>query len=124
MNEEEENGEDDLSREGSLKSSPDSLRTGSGSSQTGSSSSQTSSGSPQTGTASSAPGSVENTDSEDAAKSSKEQTPKRKGRKCSQSKTDIFEGVMSKVLKTMADGLRESDRMFIQLEEKRMEMEA
>ena len=28
------------------------------------------------------------------------------------------------VVKTMADGLRESDRMFVQLEEKGLEMEA
>ena len=31
---------------------------------------------------------------------------------------------MSKVMKTIADGLRESDRMFMELEEKRMEMKA
>ena len=36
----------------------------------------------------------------------------------------MFEGVMSKVMKTIADGLRESDRMFMKLEEKRIEMKA
>ena len=74
VNEEEENGEEDYSTIGSLQSG---------------------SSSPQSGLALSALGSVENIDSEDAAfaRSGKEQTPKHKGHKHSQSKTDMFEGV-------------------------------
>ena len=51
-----------------------------------------------------------------------EQTPRRKGQKRKKSKTNMFERIMSKVMKVMTDGLRESDRMFVELE-KRMEME-
>ena len=48
----------------------------------------------------------------------------RKDRKRSHcNKTDMFEGIMAKVVKTIADGLRESYRLFIELEEKRMESE-
>lgn len=37
---------------------------------------------------------------------------------------DAFEEVVSKVMKTVTDGLRETDKMFLELEEKRMEHEA
>ena len=36
----------------------------------------------------------------------------------------MFEEIASKVMKTVTDGLREADKMFIELEEKRMEFEA
>lgn len=39
-------------------------------------------------------------------------------------KVEAFEEVVSKVMKTVTDGLRETDKMFLELEEKRMEMEA
>jgi len=35
----------------------------------------------------------------------------------------VCEDVMMKAMKVMTDGLKESDKMFIQLEEKRMEFE-
>ena len=50
-------------------------------------------------------------------------TEERQGRKRSHSKDEMFEGMMSKVVKTIADGLRESDKMFMELEEKRRESE-
>ena len=47
-----------------------------------------------------------------------------KKRKRSQSKADMFEGLMTKLVKTMSDGLKESDRLFLEFEERRMEQYA
>ena len=44
-------------------------------------------------------------------------------RKRKRSKVESFEEVMSKVMKTVTDGLKETDKMFLELEEKRMESE-
>ena len=71
----------------------------------------------------SGPGIVDSVSEDSTNVTSIEQTPKHKGRKRSHSKMEMFEGLMSKVMKARIDGLRESYRMFIELEEKRMEME-
>lgn len=39
------------------------------------------------------------------------------------SKGEVVEDVMSKVMKTVTEGLRESDKMFLDMEEKRMKFE-
>ena len=41
-----------------------------------------------------------------------------KGKKRKQSKGEVLEDAMTKVMKTMTDGLRSSDKMFMELEEK------
>ena len=46
-----------------------------------------------------------------------------KGRKRKGSKGEVLEDVMSKVMKTMTDGLKSRDKMFTELEEKRMKFE-
>ena len=47
-----------------------------------------------------------------------------KGKKRKRSKGEVLEDVMSKVMKTMTDGLKSSDKMFTELEEKRMKFKA
>ena len=49
--------------------------------------------------------------------------PKR-SRKRKRGKAEQLEDVLSKVMKTMTDGMRETDKMFIELEEKRLAQEA
>ena len=46
-----------------------------------------------------------------------------KGKKRKTSKEEILEDVMTKVVKTMSDGLRNSDKIFFELEEKRLKFE-
>ena len=46
-----------------------------------------------------------------------------KGKKRKRSKGEILEDVMTKVVKTMSDGLKNSDKMFLELEEKRLKFE-
>ena len=46
-----------------------------------------------------------------------------KGKKRKRSKGEVLEDVMSKVMKTMTDGLKSSVKMFTELEEKRMKFE-
>jgi len=46
-----------------------------------------------------------------------------KGKKRKQSKGEVLEDVMTKVMKTMTDELRSSDKMFMELEEKRLKFE-
>ena len=46
-----------------------------------------------------------------------------KGKKRKRSKGEVLEDVMSKVMKTMTDGLKSSNKMFTELEEKRMKFE-
>ena len=46
-----------------------------------------------------------------------------KGKKRKRSKGEVLEDVMSKVMKTMIDGLKSSDKMFTEMEEKRMKFE-
>lgn len=46
-----------------------------------------------------------------------------KGKKRKRSKGEVLEEVMSEVMKTMTDGLKSSDKMFTELEEKRMKFE-
>ena len=41
-----------------------------------------------------------------------------KGKKRKRSKREVLEDVMTKVMKTMTDGLSSSDKMFMELEEK------
>ena len=42
-----------------------------------------------------------------------------KGKKRKRSKGEVLENVMIKVVKTMTDGMKSSDKMFTELEEKR-----
>ena len=46
-----------------------------------------------------------------------------KGKKRKRSKGEMLEDVMTKAMKVMTDGLRDSDRMFTELEEKRLKFE-
>lgn len=46
-----------------------------------------------------------------------------KGKKRKRSKGEVLEDAMTKVMKTMTDGLRSSDKMFMELEEKRLKFE-
>ena len=46
-----------------------------------------------------------------------------KGKKRKRSKGEVLEDAMTKVIKTMTDGLRSSDKMFMELEEKRLKFE-
>ena len=46
-----------------------------------------------------------------------------KGKKCKRSKGEVLEDVMSKVMKTMTNGLKSTDKMFTELGEKRMNFE-
>ena len=46
-----------------------------------------------------------------------------KGKKGKRSKGEVLEDAMTKVMKTMTDGLRNSDKMFMELEEKRLKFE-
>lgn len=60
--------------------------------------------------------------------SSRSTTPARsstaiKGKKRKRSKGEVMEEVLSNVMKTITEGLKESDRMFLELEEKRMKFE-
>lgn len=61
------------------------------------------------------------TDSEEGKdlKSSSTEIQKRKGRKRACSKIEAFEGTMAKIVKTISDGLKEGDRMYMEFEEKR-----
>lgn len=54
---------------------------------------------------------------------SNEVKPKR-SRKRKRGKAEQLEDVLSKVMKTMTDGMRETDKLFIELEEKRLAQEA
>jgi len=65
-------------------------------------------------------GSIKGAGTEDIVKKDKAGI---KGKKRKRSKGEVFEDVMTKAMKVMTDGLRDSDKMFIQLEEKRMEFE-
>jgi len=56
-------------------------------------------------------------DTEDIAKNNKS------GKKCKRTQGDMLEGPMTKAKKVMIDGLRDSDRMFAELEEKRLKFE-
>ena len=64
-------------------------------------------------------GSVIDADTEDIAKDG----AGIKGKKRKRSKGELLEDVMAKAMKVMTDGLRDSDKMFIELEEKRMKFE-
>ena len=70
---------------------------------------------------------VEGSDAESTSRSggSRSSTPvSNKGkRKRKRSKGEVVEDVMSKVMKTVTEGLRESDKMFLDMEEKRMKFE-
>ena len=46
-----------------------------------------------------------------------------KGKKRKRSKGEVIEDAISKVTKTITEGLKESDKMFLELEEKRMKFE-
>ena len=46
-----------------------------------------------------------------------------KGKKRKRSKGEVLEDAMTKIMKTMTDGLRSSDKMFMELEEKRLKFE-
>ena len=48
----------------------------------------------------------------------------KRSRKRKRGKAEQLEDVLSKVMKTMTDGMRETDKMFIELEEKRLAHEA
>ena len=65
-------------------------------------------------------GSVKDADTEDIAKNDWAGI---KGKKRKRSKGEVLEDVMTKAMKVMTDGLRDSDKMFIELEEKRMKFE-
>lgn len=65
------------------------------------------------------------TDSEEGKdlKSNSTEIQKRKGWKRARSKIEAFEGTMAKIVKTISDGLKEGDRMYMEFEEKRRESE-
>ena len=67
---------------------------------------------------------VENSDIESASRS-KSNTPVKikPEKKQKRSKGEVVEDAMSKVMMTVTEGLKESDRMFLELEEKRMKFE-
>ena len=46
-----------------------------------------------------------------------------KGRKRKRSKGEVVEQVVKKVMKTVTEGMKECDRMFMEMEEKRMQFE-
>ena len=72
---------------------------------------------------------VDDTDIEpsNSTSSSRSATPvsntSSKGRNRKRSKAEMLEGIMSNAMKAVTEGLKESDRMFIELEEKRMKFE-
>jgi len=48
---------------------------------------------------------------------------KGKGKKQKRAKAEVMEDIMAKAMKTMTDGIKESEKMFIDLEEKHMKFE-
>ena len=48
---------------------------------------------------------------------------KGKGKKRKRAKAEVMEDIMTKAMKTMTDGLKESEKMFVKLEEKHMQFE-
>lgn len=66
---------------------------------------------------------VESSDHESSSRSRSSTPVNAKGKKRKRSKGEIVEDVMSKVMKSVTEGLKESDKMFLELEEKRMKFE-
>lgn len=66
---------------------------------------------------------VEATDIETGSRSRSSTVNIQKGKKRKRSKGEVIEDVMSKVMKSVTESLKESDRMFVELEEKRMKFE-
>lgn len=81
---------------------------------------------PEPGSSTSA-GHPDNGASSSSRNSSRSATPVRstgvKGKKRKRSKAEVIEDVMLKVVKTVTHGMKESDKMFLELEEKRMKYE-
>ena len=67
--------------------------------------------------------SISSSPKEDSDESSTANKVEIKGKKRKQSKGEVLEDAVTKVMKTMTDGLRNSDKMFMELEEKRLKFE-
>ena len=52
-----------------------------------------------------------------------EKIVKGKGKKRKHAKAEVMEDIMTKAMKTVTDGLKESEKMYVELEEKHMEFE-
>lgn len=67
--------------------------------------------------------SVDIEDTVTESSSSRSTTPVSNMTKRKRSKGEVMEDVMSKVMKNVTEGLQESDKMYLELEEKRMKFE-